>query len=205
MKRRFLMKVMSGERPQFLEPIKPGLKKLIEDCWSQDPENRPNFHTIFHKLRLYHVADDAANIDNGSNATTENNEIDKLQCCLDDVDHDRLYGYVESIEPLAKTKKPEDDKKSEPTSSSESTSSKLENPIEGLTRMQMNLKIRNESLTQIAIPSSITSIANGSFTDCRSLTKIIIPSSVLSIGEFAFYRCSSIAQIAIPSSVTKIE
>ena len=202
---RFLMKVMSGERPQFPGPIKPGLKKLIEDCWSQDPEKRPDFHTIFHKLSLYHVADDAANIDNGSNATTENEEGDKFQYCLDDVDQDRLYDYVESIAPLTKTKEPEHDKKSEPTSNSESTSSKLENPIEGLTPMEMNLKIRGMELTQIEIPSSMTSIANGSFTDCISLTKIIIPSSVLSIGEFAFYRCTSITQITIPSYVTTIE
>ncbi|KAK8843864.1 hypothetical protein M9Y10_024940 [Tritrichomonas musculus] len=60
------------------------------------------------------------------------------------------------------------------------------------------------SLTQITIPSSVTSIGYYAFYGCSSLTQITIPSSVTSIGYYAFYGCSSLTQITIPSSVTSI-
>ena len=34
------------QRHQFTMPIKSSLKKLIERCWSNDPEERPNFGEI---------------------------------------------------------------------------------------------------------------------------------------------------------------
>ena len=60
------------------------------------------------------------------------------------------------------------------------------------------------SITQITIPSSVTSISSSVFKGCSSLTQITIPSSVTSIGNSAFEGCSSITQITIPSSVTSI-
>ena len=62
------------------------------------------------------------------------------------------------------------------------------------------------SLTQITIPSSVTSIGESAFRGCSSLTQITftIPSSVTSIGEFAFSYCPSLTQITILSSVTSI-
>ncbi|MDE6473490.1 MAG: leucine-rich repeat domain-containing protein, partial [Clostridia bacterium] len=54
------------------------------------------------------------------------------------------------------------------------------------------------------IPSSITSIGDSAFYDCRSITSIEIPSGVTSIGDYVFYNCSSITSIKIPSSVTSI-
>ena len=60
------------------------------------------------------------------------------------------------------------------------------------------------SLSEIVIPSSVTSIGYSAFSDCRSLSEIVIPSSVTSIGEGAFSRCSSLSEIVIPSSVTSI-
>ena len=60
------------------------------------------------------------------------------------------------------------------------------------------------SLEQITIPSSVASIGSYAFSECSSLAQIAIPSSVASIGSYAFSECSSLAQITIPSSVTSI-
>ena len=45
------------------------------------------------------------------------------------------------------------------------------------------------SLSEIVIPSSVTSIGKGAFYVCDSLSEIVIPSSVTSIGDSAFYGC----------------
>ena len=60
------------------------------------------------------------------------------------------------------------------------------------------------SLSDIVIPTSITSIGDDSFMACSSLLEIVIPSSVTSIGDGAFAGCRSLSEIVIPSSVTCI-
>ena len=45
------------------------------------------------------------------------------------------------------------------------------------------------SLSEIVIPSSVTSIGDSAFSCCDSLPEIVIPSSVTSIGDSAFYDC----------------
>ena len=60
------------------------------------------------------------------------------------------------------------------------------------------------SLSEIVIPSSVTSIGKGAFSYCVSLSEIVIPSSVTSIGDSAFYCCDSLSKIVIPSRVTSI-
>ena len=60
------------------------------------------------------------------------------------------------------------------------------------------------SLSEIVIPSSVISIGNRAFWICGSLSEIVIPSSVISIGNLAFYGCRSLSEIVIPSSVTSI-
>ena len=64
--------------------------------------------------------------------------------------------------------------------------------------------LRCHSLSEIVIPSSITSIGDSAFYDCRSLSEIVIPSSVTSIGDSAFSGCRSLSEIVIPSNVTSI-
>ena len=54
------------------------------------------------------------------------------------------------------------------------------------------------------IPSSVTTIGQNAFYECRGLTSIVIPSSVTTIGQNAFYECSGLTSVTIPSSVTTI-
>ncbi len=60
------------------------------------------------------------------------------------------------------------------------------------------------SLTSITIPSGVTAIGNRAFYNCSSLTSITIPSSVTYIGHEAFYNCKSLTSITIPNGVTTI-
>ena len=60
-------------------------------------------------------------------------------------------------------------------------------------------------LTSITIPSSVTSIGYNCFVGCTSLSNITIPSSVTSLGNSCFYGCTSLTDITIPSSITSLE
>ena len=63
---------------------------------------------------------------------------------------------------------------------------------------------RNQNLTSIVIPDSVTSIGYAAFAGCTSLTSVTIGDSVTSIGSSAFYGCTSLTSIVIPDSVTSI-
>lgn len=54
------------------------------------------------------------------------------------------------------------------------------------------------------VPSSVTTIGDGAFSNCADLTSISLPEQLTSIGNYAFYGCSGLASINIPSSVTSI-
>ena len=60
------------------------------------------------------------------------------------------------------------------------------------------------SLTSITIPNSITSIGVNTFDSCYSLKSITIPNSITSIGVNTFDSCYSLKSITIPNSVTSI-
>jgi hypothetical protein len=53
-----------------------------------------------------------------------------------------------------------------------------------------------------SMPNSVTSIADGSFSDSSGLTGIIIPNSVTNIGIDAFSGCNGLTNLTIPGSVT---
>ena len=72
------------------------------------------------------------------------------------------------------------------------------------TRIICNNAFAGCSLSNIAIPDSVTAIGDSAFSDCSSLSNIVIPDSVTYIGYCAFYDCSSLPNIVIPNSVTNI-
>lgn len=59
-------------------------------------------------------------------------------------------------------------------------------------------------LSNISIPSGVTSIGSNCFSYCYQIPSIEIPSGVTSIGDNAFYYCSSLTSLTIPSGVTSI-
>lgn len=61
------------------------------------------------------------------------------------------------------------------------------------------------NLTNVTIPSSVTSIGDYAFSHCTGLTSFTIPNSVTSIGGYAFKNCSGLLIITIPNSVTNIQ
>ena len=59
-------------------------------------------------------------------------------------------------------------------------------------------------MTDIVIPTSVTSIGDDAFHGCKGLTGITIPSSVTSIGGGAFSGCSGLTSLSIHLGVTSI-
>ena len=59
-------------------------------------------------------------------------------------------------------------------------------------------------VTNIVVPSNVTSIRDHAFWHCTSLTSIVIPDSVESIGHYVFDGCESLKHIIIPDSVKSI-
>ncbi len=55
----------------------------------------------------------------------------------------------------------------------------------------------NDNITNITIPSFVTSIESYAFYSCNSLTSIAIPESVTSIGSSAFEDCTNIQELYI--------
>ena len=56
----------------------------------------------------------------------------------------------------------------------------------------------------VTIPSSVTSLGNSCFENCRGLTSVTIPSSVTNLGSNCFYGCTGLTNVTIPSSVTSL-
>ncbi len=55
-----------------------------------------------------------------------------------------------------------------------------------------NFAFASTGLTEIIIPNGIETIPQGAFKDCTSLTTVVIPSTVTTIKTEAFYGCSSL-------------
>ena len=60
------------------------------------------------------------------------------------------------------------------------------------------------SLERIEIPSSVTSMGDWTFEDCRSLVDVRLSESLIRLGDFTFYQCTALNRIDIPASVTFI-
>lgn len=58
--------------------------------------------------------------------------------------------------------------------------------------------------TQFTIPSTVTAIGGGAFSNCTPLTSVTIPESVTTIEDGAFTRCTGLTSVVIPNSVTEM-
>ena len=67
-----------------------------------------------------------------------------------------------------------------------------------------NLYVNDVLVTNLTIPSSVTSIGCYAFYNCTSLTGVTIPDSVKNIGIYAFAGCKGLTSVEIPDSVTSI-
>ncbi len=67
-----------------------------------------------------------------------------------------------------------------------------------------NLYLNNELVTDLVIPSGVTSISDCAFYNCTSITSVTIQSGVKIIGKRAFDNCTSITSVTIPDGVTSI-
>ena len=69
-----------------------------------------------------------------------------------------------------------------------------------------NLYLNNALVTDLVIPSTVTSIGDCAFHKCTSLMSVTFGegSQLTSIGYDAFYNCTSLTSIEIPASVTSI-
>ena len=59
-------------------------------------------------------------------------------------------------------------------------------------------------LTNVQIPSGVTSIGSSVFSGCSGLTSVTIPDSVTRIGDGAFFGCEALSHMTIPDGVTSI-
>ncbi len=66
------------------------------------------------------------------------------------------------------------------------------------------LYVNNELVTELTIPSGITSIGEGALSGCGAITSVVVPSSVTAIGRFAFDGCENLESVTLPNSLTSI-
>ena len=59
-------------------------------------------------------------------------------------------------------------------------------------------------LSEVELPSNLTSIGNNAFQNCSSLSKIELPSGLTTIGDNAFNGCSNIKKLYFPSNLNTI-
>ena len=85
---KLLMSILNGDRPPFDHEIPICYKKLITNCWDEDPEKRPSFNEIVELLK------------------TDPDFI------LDTVDQDEYYKYVDFIDDVFSSSTDQNEQKS---------------------------------------------------------------------------------------------
>ena len=61
------------------------------------------------------------------------------------------------------------------------------------------------TMTELTIPSSVTSVGSWAFANFTTLTRVNVPSSVTNIGRTAFQSCTSLTSVSLPVSITHVE
>ena len=78
------------------------------------------------------------------------------------------------------------------------------NIAEGSKTVTSKMVVCNNTLKEVTIPTSVTSICDSAFFNCTGLKSITIPNTVTNIGGSAFSCCTRLTSITIPDSVTSI-
>ena len=89
-------------------------------------------------------------------------------------------------------------------SSFENCSSLVEITIPDCVEVIAENAFRNSSLRSAKLPESTEIIYDGAFAECSNLTNMWVPSNVTTIGNLAFFNCGNLAAVIIGDSVTKI-
>ena len=63
---------------------------------------------------------------------------------------------------------------------------------------------RSDSLEEIIIPDSVTTIGDTLFSGCSSLSSVTLSNNITAIPNFTFYECEKLTSVDIPLSVTSI-
>lgn len=64
---------------------------------------------------------------------------------------------------------------------------------------------KQESITQITIPNSVTVINNSAIRECTSLSQVTLGNSVKQIGYACFAQCASLKKVTLPNSLVTLE
>lgn len=71
-----------------------------------------------------------------------------------------------------------------------------------VTRIGAFALFKNETVTSVTIPDSVTAIGDYAFSDCTHLAEVKFPqSSLAELGNSAFYRCQALKHIEVPASL----
>lgn len=63
---------------------------------------------------------------------------------------------------------------------------------------------KNEGLTSIELPSTVTTISRGCFQGCTNLTKAVLPSTLATMNGDLFNGCTALTEISIPGTVKEL-
>ena len=64
--------------------------------------------------------------------------------------------------------------------------------------------IRDNSITSVTLPNTVTKIGYAAFYNCASLKTVEFGTNLISIGDDAFYFCTSLSSLTFPSTLTSI-
>lgn len=74
-------------------------------------------------------------------------------------------------------------------------------PVKGVTAVAC---VYCDDLTSVTLDEGIESIGYAAFSDCRSLTEVSLPSSLTTLSDLSFYRDTNLQRIDLPGSVGRV-